>query len=80
MNGKIVSCSRENIKSVAEGQEALSAGAKGMIVSNQPQQGTTNEAEPHVFSAVGRPNRHPPPKTDATPPPPLATEFQIVDA
>ncbi|QCE12506.1 Peptidase S8 [Vigna unguiculata] len=80
VNGKIVSCSRENIKSVAEGQEALSAGAKGMIVSNQPQQGTTNEAEPHVFSAVGRPNRHPPPKTDATPPPPLATEFQIVDA
>ncbi|PNX60293.1 subtilisin-like protease-like protein, partial [Trifolium pratense] len=52
--GKIVGCDREgNIKSVAEGQEALSAGAKGMLLSNRPQQGKTTLAEPHVLSCVG---------------------------
>ncbi|XP_045798025.1 subtilisin-like protease Glyma18g48580, partial [Trifolium pratense] len=54
VKGKIVGCDREgNIKSVAEGQEALSAGAKGMLLSNRPQQGKTTLAEPHVLSCVG---------------------------
>lgn len=38
VKGKIVACVREGkIKSVVEGQEALSAGAKGVILINQPQ-------------------------------------------
>ncbi|GAU44638.1 hypothetical protein TSUD_180650 [Trifolium subterraneum] len=54
VKGKIVGCDREgNIKSVAEGQEALTAGAKGMLLSNRPQQGKTTLAEPHVLSCVG---------------------------
>ncbi|TKY65262.1 serine-type endopeptidase [Spatholobus suberectus] len=53
VNGKIVACTREGkIKSVAEGQEALSAGARGMILDNQKQNGNTLEAEPHVFSTA----------------------------
>ncbi|WVZ06704.1 hypothetical protein V8G54_020050 [Vigna mungo] len=82
VNGKIVSCTREKIKSVAEGQEALSAGAKGMLVRNQPKQGTTLEAEPHVFSAVTH-SQHGDPQPDNISPPPNAaidtapTEFEI---
>ncbi|WJX77277.1 hypothetical protein P8452_60599 [Trifolium repens] len=55
VNGKIVSCVREGkIKSVAEGQEALSAGAKGVILENQPKiSGRTLLSEPHVLSTVG---------------------------
>ncbi|KAL5058717.1 hypothetical protein RYX36_030321 [Vicia faba] len=65
VKGKIVACSREgNIKSVAEGQEASSAGAKGMLLSNRPQQGRTTLAEPHVLSCVSQPHQeniyHPP--------------------
>jgi hypothetical protein len=53
VKGKIVGCDRElNIKSVAEGQEASIAGAKGMLLSNRPQQGKTSLAEPHVLSTV----------------------------
>ena len=52
-----MACLREGkIKSVAEGQEALSAGAKGMLVGNQKQNGNTLLAEPHVFSGVSYPN------------------------
>ncbi|GAU44635.1 hypothetical protein TSUD_180620 [Trifolium subterraneum] len=65
VKGKIVACDREgNIKSVAESQEASSAGAKGMLLSNRPQQGKTSLAEPHVLSCVTRPQNeskyHPP--------------------
>ncbi|TKY65279.1 serine-type endopeptidase [Spatholobus suberectus] len=59
VNGKIVSCLREGkIKSVAEGQEALSAGATGMILGNQKQNGNTLLAEPHVLSTVNYPQSH----------------------
>ncbi|XP_058737533.1 subtilisin-like protease Glyma18g48580 [Vicia villosa] len=65
VKGKIVACNREgSIKSVAEGQEASSAGAKGMLLSNRPQQGKTTLAEPHVLSCVSQPHQeniyHPP--------------------
>ncbi|CAJ2651573.1 unnamed protein product [Trifolium pratense] len=55
VNGKIVACVREGkIRSVAEGQEALSAGAKGVILENQPKiSGRTLLSEPHVLSTVG---------------------------
>ncbi|AES80518.1 putative tripeptidyl-peptidase II [Medicago truncatula] len=55
VKGKIVACAREGkIKSVAEGQEALSAGAKGMFLENQPKvSGNTLLSEPHVLSTVG---------------------------
>ncbi|XP_027351389.1 subtilisin-like protease Glyma18g48580 [Abrus precatorius] len=60
VNGKIVSCLREGkIKSVAEGQEALSAGARGVILGNQKQNGNTLLAEPHVLSTVNYPQKHP---------------------
>jgi len=61
VNGKIVTCVREGkIKSVAEGQEALSAGAKGVIMENQPKNnGRTLLSEPHVLSAVGTHGQHP---------------------
>ncbi|XP_027350604.1 subtilisin-like protease Glyma18g48580 [Abrus precatorius] len=53
VNGKIVACTREGkIKSVAEGQEALSSGAKGMVLGNQKQNGNTLLAEPHVLSTI----------------------------
>ncbi|XLT92184.1 hypothetical protein HN873_013859 [Arachis hypogaea] len=53
VRGKIVECYRENsIKSVSEGEEALRAGAKGIIVRNQKKQGNTVLAEPQVFSGV----------------------------
>ena len=60
MNGKIVACTREGkIKSVAEGQEALSAGAKGVIMENQPKiNGRTLLSEPHVLSTVGTHGDH----------------------
>jgi len=58
VKGKIVECIREgNIKSVAEGQEALSAGAKGMLLNNQPKQGKTTLAEPHRLSCVATPDK-----------------------
>ena len=60
VNGKIVACFREGkIKSVAEGQEALTAGARGMLLRNQRQNGKTLSAEPHVLSTVGTPDNHP---------------------
>ncbi|KEH42634.1 NAD-dependent aldehyde dehydrogenase family protein [Medicago truncatula] len=41
------------IKSIAEGQEALSAGAKGVILGNQPEiNGKTLLSEPHVLSTI----------------------------
>ncbi|KAK7295281.1 hypothetical protein RJT34_18187 [Clitoria ternatea] len=53
VKGKIVECTREGkIKSVAESQEAQSAGAIGMVLDNQPQNGNTLLAEPHVLSTV----------------------------
>ncbi|XP_057420943.1 subtilisin-like protease Glyma18g48580 [Lotus japonicus] len=59
VNGKIVVCVREGkIKSVAEGQEALSSGAQGMVLSNQQQNGNTLLSEPHVLSTVGGPKNH----------------------
>ncbi|XP_027926878.1 subtilisin-like protease Glyma18g48580 [Vigna unguiculata] len=59
VKGKIVSCIREGkIKSVAEGNEALSAGAMGMILGNQKQNGNTLLAEPHVLSTVNYPPGH----------------------
>lgn len=73
-----MACFREdNIKSVGEGQEVLSAGGAGMILQNQPQQGRTLLAESHVLSGVnyhrppptgtpssnGEGNKHPPPST-----------------
>jgi len=61
VNGKIVSCIRDGkIKSVAEGSEALSAGAKGMILGNQEQNGNTLLGEPHVLSTVNYPPPHKP--------------------
>ncbi|GAU44644.1 hypothetical protein TSUD_180710 [Trifolium subterraneum] len=56
VKGKIVACIREGkIKSVSEGQEALSAGAKGMILENQAKiSGRTLLSEPHVLSTVAR--------------------------
>ncbi|KAK7295275.1 hypothetical protein RJT34_18181 [Clitoria ternatea] len=60
VNGKIVSCLREGkIKSVAQGLEVLSAGARGMILENQAQNGNTLLAEPHVLSTVSTPENHP---------------------
>ncbi|MCH87692.1 subtilisin-like protease-like, partial [Trifolium medium] len=51
VKGKIVGCYREgNIRSVTEGLEASTAGAKGMLLRNRPKQGKTILAEPHVFS------------------------------
>ena len=49
-----MACVREGkIKSVAEGQEALSAGAKGVILRNQPEiNGKTLLSEPHVLSTI----------------------------
>jgi hypothetical protein len=66
VNGKIVLCVREGkIKSVSEGQEALSAGAKGVIMKNQPQiSGNTLLSEPHVLSTININYRKD--KTDAT--------------
>ena len=65
VRGKIVVCLREGkIKSVSEGQEARSAGASGMILNNQPHNGRTTLAEPHVLSTV---NHAPPPKKRRTP-------------
>ncbi|KAJ1443652.1 Peptidase S8/S53 domain [Sesbania bispinosa] len=59
VNGKIVACDREGkIKSVAEGQEALSAGAQGMILGNQKQNGNTLLSEPHVLSTVNYVKKH----------------------
>ncbi|KAL1360680.1 subtilisin-like protease Glyma18g48580 [Arachis hypogaea] len=59
ITGKIVSCFREGkIKSVAEGQEAKNAGAKGMFLRNQQQNGNTLLAEPHVLSTVGDHDAH----------------------
>lgn len=60
VKGKIVACVREGkIKSVAEGQEALSAGAKGVILRNQPQiNGRTLLSEPHVLSTVSYCAKH----------------------
>ncbi|XP_058737534.1 subtilisin-like protease Glyma18g48580 [Vicia villosa] len=54
VKGNIVECVREGkIKSVAEGQEALSAGAKGVLLRNQPKiSGRTLLSEPHVLSTV----------------------------
>ncbi|KAK7295273.1 hypothetical protein RJT34_18179 [Clitoria ternatea] len=73
VNGKIVLCLREGkIKSVAEGGEALSAGAKGMILSNQPQNGKTFLAEPHVLSTVGGPKQ-----TTVHPRPPATRENSL---
>ncbi|MED6185386.1 hypothetical protein PIB30_056663 [Stylosanthes scabra] len=60
ITGKIVACFREGkIKSVTEGQEAKNAGAKGMFLRNQQQNGNTLLAEPHVLSTVGDHNYHP---------------------
>ncbi|MED6146864.1 hypothetical protein PIB30_038618 [Stylosanthes scabra] len=59
VTGKIVSCFREGkIKSVAEGQEAKNAGAVGMFLRNQQQNGNTLLAEPHVLSTVGGSSGH----------------------
>ncbi|XP_057435905.1 subtilisin-like protease Glyma18g48580 [Lotus japonicus] len=53
VKGKVVVCTRGGkIKSVAEGSEALSSGAKGMVLSNQKQNGNTLLSEPHVLSTV----------------------------
>ncbi|XP_019451659.1 PREDICTED: subtilisin-like protease Glyma18g48580 [Lupinus angustifolius] len=53
VNGKVVICVRGGkIKSVAEGQEALSAGASGVVMGNDDQSGNTVLAEPHVLSTV----------------------------
>lgn len=53
-----MSCQREGkIKSVAEGQEATSAGARGMILENQQQNGNTLLSEPHVLSTVNYVNQ-----------------------
>ncbi|XP_061362658.1 subtilisin-like protease Glyma18g48580 [Gastrolobium bilobum] len=60
VSGKIVSCLREGkIKSVSEGQEAMCAGAQGMILGNQKQNGNTLQAEPHVLSTVNYPPPQP---------------------
>ncbi|RDX61014.1 Subtilisin-like protease, partial [Mucuna pruriens] len=66
VNGRIVACTREGkIKSVAEGLEALTAGAKGMILANQKQNGRTLLAEPHVLSTI---NYRQDPTTKINPP------------
>jgi hypothetical protein len=54
VNGKVVACDREGrTSSVAEGQEALSAGAVGVIMRNQPEvDGKTLLSEPHVVSTI----------------------------
>jgi len=46
------------IKSVAEGNEALSSGAQGMILRNQKRNGKTTFGEPHVLSTVGTNGDH----------------------
>ena len=52
-NGKIVVCLRGGkLRSVAEGQEALSAGAAGVVMENDDQSGNTVLAEPHVLSTT----------------------------
>ncbi|TKY65270.1 serine-type endopeptidase [Spatholobus suberectus] len=81
VKGKIVRCLREGkIKSVAEGQEALSAGAQAMLMGNQKQNGKTTPAEPHVLSTVNDPNPpHPKPVTDSRPPPPAAFHITATD-
>ncbi|XP_027928409.1 subtilisin-like protease Glyma18g48580 [Vigna unguiculata] len=59
VKGKIVRCIRDGkIKSVAEGNEALSSGAQGMILGNQKQNGKTTFGEPHVLSTVGTNKDH----------------------
>ncbi|XP_047175140.1 subtilisin-like protease Glyma18g48580 [Vigna umbellata] len=59
VKGKIVRCIRDGkIKSVAEGNEALSSGAQGMILGNQKQNGKTTFGEPHVLSTVGTNDDH----------------------
>ncbi|KAL5058715.1 hypothetical protein RYX36_030319 [Vicia faba] len=60
VKGKIVACVREGkINSVAEGQEALSAGAAGVILRNQPLvNGRTLLSEPHVLSTVSYYSKH----------------------
>ncbi|XP_061362659.1 subtilisin-like protease Glyma18g48580 [Gastrolobium bilobum] len=66
VSGKIVACLREGkIKSVSEGQEAFSAGAQGMILGNQKQNGNTKLAEPHVLSTVNYAAKNPPPPPKA---------------
>ncbi|MED6184600.1 hypothetical protein PIB30_048982 [Stylosanthes scabra] len=56
VSGKIVICLRGGkIRSVAEGQEALSAGAVGMVLENDDQSGNTVLAEPHVLSTTNTP-------------------------
>ncbi|XP_057758114.1 subtilisin-like protease Glyma18g48580 isoform X1 [Arachis stenosperma] len=68
VTGKIVACLREGkIKSVSEGNEAKNAGAKGMFLRNQQQNGNTLLAEPHVLSTVGDHGSHPPYKPPALP-------------
>ncbi|KAE9592179.1 putative tripeptidyl-peptidase II [Lupinus albus] len=58
VNGKVVICVRGGkIKSVAEGQEALSAGAVGVVMSNGDQSGNTILAEPHVLSTTNTVNQ-----------------------
>ncbi|KAK8466271.1 hypothetical protein PHAVU_008G047700 [Phaseolus vulgaris] len=65
VKGKIVRCFRDGkIKSVAEGNEALSSGAQGMILDNQKQNGKTTFGEPHVLSTVGTNNGHAGPQSD----------------
>ncbi|KOM36946.1 hypothetical protein LR48_Vigan03g032700 [Vigna angularis] len=59
VKGKIVRCIRGGkIKSVAEGNEALSSGAQGMILRNQKGNGKTTFGEPHVLSTVGTNEDH----------------------
>ncbi|CAI8613359.1 unnamed protein product [Vicia faba] len=55
-----MACVREGkINSVAEGQEALSAGAKGVILRNQPLvNGRTLLSEPHILSTVSYYSKH----------------------
>ncbi|KAK7256369.1 hypothetical protein RIF29_29811 [Crotalaria pallida] len=58
VNGKVVICVRGGkIRSVAEGQEALSAGAVGVVMSNGDQSGNTVLAEPHVLSTTNTPHK-----------------------
>ncbi|KAL2330087.1 hypothetical protein Fmac_017668 [Flemingia macrophylla] len=53
VKGKLVACVRDGkIKSVGEGLEAQTAGAKGMVLRNQKRNGNTRLAEPHVLSTV----------------------------
>jgi len=61
VNGKVVACDREGkTNSIAEGQEALSAGAVGVIMRNQPEvDGKTLLAEPHVVSTINYFNGRP---------------------